>query len=275
MTPEEEAEQTLLARFDGIGVFLAGPANVVMQLAWPEVGYGVLESRVPSGSIKRHPFKRFRTTVAYLDIALRGSEEMRAAYREAINKQHRQVFSTPESPVRYNAFSRDLQLWVASCLYYGTRDAHVTLHGPMTEQEEELLLRACGRYGTTLQMPAELWHPDRASFERYWEAGVERITIDPPVREFLDYILAAQMLPFPLDRLLGPALLWANTGFLPAPFRDAMGLEWSATDERAFRLLTRTLGRTISPLPSSVRLAPIALTSADVRLRRKLGLSLT
>ncbi len=41
---------------------LAGPANVIMQLARPGVGYGVLESRVESGRVDRHPIKRARTT---------------------------------------------------------------------------------------------------------------------------------------------------------------------------------------------------------------------
>jgi uncharacterized protein (DUF2236 family) len=36
---------------------LAGPANVVMQLARPGVGYGVLESRVESGRLDLHPIK--------------------------------------------------------------------------------------------------------------------------------------------------------------------------------------------------------------------------
>ncbi|MBI3689779.1 MAG: hypothetical protein HY239_03655, partial [Mycolicibacterium aromaticivorans] len=34
---------------------LAGPANVIMELALPGVGYGVMESRVESGRADRHP----------------------------------------------------------------------------------------------------------------------------------------------------------------------------------------------------------------------------
>src|SRR5215211_6919261 len=33
---------------------LAGPANVIMQLSQPGVGYGVMESRVESGRVDRH-----------------------------------------------------------------------------------------------------------------------------------------------------------------------------------------------------------------------------
>ena len=41
---------------------LASTANVVMQLAQPPVGYGVLESKVASGQVMRHPVRRIRTT---------------------------------------------------------------------------------------------------------------------------------------------------------------------------------------------------------------------
>lgn len=94
-------------------------ANVAMQLGWPEVAYGVIESKVESGALMKHPWKRLRTTEQYLAVALLGTDEERAAYREAINSAHRHVRSTETSPVKYNAFNRELQLWVAACLYIG------------------------------------------------------------------------------------------------------------------------------------------------------------
>ena len=54
--------------------FAAAAANVVMQLAWPAVGYGVVESKVDSGSILKHPWKRLRTTSQYLAVAVFGSD---------------------------------------------------------------------------------------------------------------------------------------------------------------------------------------------------------
>ena len=77
--------------------FAAAAANVVMQLAWPEVGYGVVESKVDAGSILKHPWKRLRTTSQYLAVAVFGSEQDRAAFREAVDGAHRQVISTPEA----------------------------------------------------------------------------------------------------------------------------------------------------------------------------------
>ncbi len=103
---------------------LAGPANVIMQLARPGVGYGVLESRVESGQLDLHPIKLARTTFTYLAVATAGSDAQKAAFRGAVNRAHAQVYSTPDSPVQYNAFDVDLQLWVGACLYKGGLDIH-------------------------------------------------------------------------------------------------------------------------------------------------------
>ena len=49
--------------------FLGSAANVIMQLGWREVGYGVVESSVDSGNVMLHPWKRLRTTISYLVVA--------------------------------------------------------------------------------------------------------------------------------------------------------------------------------------------------------------
>jgi uncharacterized protein (DUF2236 family) len=87
--------------------------NVIMQLALPGVGYGVLESPVDSGNVYKHPFKRARTTGTYLAATI-GTESDRQLIRAAVDTAHRQVRSTSSSPVSYHAFDPGLQLWVAA-----------------------------------------------------------------------------------------------------------------------------------------------------------------
>jgi uncharacterized protein (DUF2236 family) len=269
----ERAEEIALMRrkLDGVVAFMAGPANVAMQLGWPEVGYGVVESRVESGQATRHPFKRFRTTIGYIGVAMLGNHQQRLAYRQAINGQHRQVRSTPESPVKYNAFNRDLQLWVASCLYYGSLDAFTRMHGPLTSDEELIMLRAGARFGTTLQVPAEMWHRTPAEFWTYWEEGLARVSIDDRVGDYLRSLLRTDLLPSPLDRIYGPLNQWLNAGFLPAPIRDQLGLTWSERDERRHARLMRVLGAVSRPLPHVVRAFPINTMMWNLELRRRLG----
>lgn len=266
------AEEIALLRrkLDGVVVFMTGPANVTLQLAWPEVGYGVVESRVHSGQATRHPFKRFRTTIGYIGVALLGDHELRVAYRQAVNGQHRQVRSTADSPVKYNAFNRDLQLWVASCIHYGLVDSITRMHGPLTHEEEVVLLRASARLGTTLQVPADMWHRTPQDFWAYWEEGLERADIDERVGDYLRSLLRVDLLPAPLDRI-GPLFAWMNTGFLPESIRDQLGLEWTDKDERRHAKMLRTLGAISRPLPHTLRLYPTNAMMWNLRLRHRLG----
>lgn len=267
-----DAQRKLLnRRTDGIAVFLAGPANVCIQLALRPVGRGVVESTVHSGSVYRHPLKRFRTTIGYLDVAMRGDDQLRADYRHAVNGSHRPVRSGPDSPVKYNAFNRDLQLWVASCIFYGFRDSMTRMRGPLSADEEELLLQACSRLATTLQVPAEMWHADRTAFEAYWADGLAKIEIDDETKDYLLGIVDARILPAPLARLFGPPMRFFNTGYLPPEVRAALGLTWTDRQERRFNAILRFLGRVSRPFPPVVRRVPMNWMTLNLRARRALG----
>src|ERR1700678_2526239 len=135
---------------------LAGPANVIMQLARPGVGYGVMESRVDSGRIDLHPIKRARTTFTYLAVATAGSDAQKEAFRRAVNRAHAQVYSTAESPVQYNAFDLDLHLWVGACLYKGGVDIHRIFIGELGADDAERSYRDGMTLATTLQVPPEM-----------------------------------------------------------------------------------------------------------------------
>src|ERR1700756_273651 len=172
---------------------LAGQANVIMQLARPGVGYGVVESRVESGRVDRHPIKRARTTFTYLAVAIAGSEAQKEAFRQAVNRAHAQVYSTPASPVQYNAFDVDLQLWVAACLYKGSVDIHRISSGDLDGGNPVRHYREGMTLATTLQVPPEMWPADRAAFDRYWQESLAKVHIDDAVRDYLYPIAASRI----------------------------------------------------------------------------------
>jgi uncharacterized protein (DUF2236 family) len=252
---------------------LAGPANVIMQLSRPGVGYGVVESRVESGRVDLHPIKRARTTFTYLAVATRGSAAQKAAFRTAVNKAHAQVYSTDESPVRYHAFDKELQLWVAACLYKGAVDIYRIFVGEMDDEVADAHYREGMALGTTLQVPAHMWPADRAAFDEYWRTSLDAVHIDDTVREYLYPIAASRLaglrLPGPLQRWNEELALLITTGFLPQRFRDEMRLPWDAARQRRFDRLMAVL-RTINDLlPRPLRQFPfnVLLTDLDWRLR--------
>ena len=254
---------------------LLGPANVIMQLARPGVGYGVMESRVESGRVDLHPIKRARTTFTYLAVAMAGSDGQKAAFRRAVNRAHAQVYSTPDSPVEYNAFDPDLQLWVAACLYKGGVDFYRMFVGELDEQDADRHYRDGMALGTTLQVPPEMWPPDRAAFDRYWQDQLDKVHIDDSVRDYLYPIAVGRVravtLPESLRRLPERLALLLTTGFLPQRFRDEMRFSWDAAKQRRFDRLIAVLRTMNNVLPRFVRRFPFNVLLWDLDRRIKAG----
>jgi uncharacterized protein (DUF2236 family) len=253
---------------------LAGPANVIMQLARPAVGYGVMESRVESGRVDLHPIKRARTTFTYLVVAANGTEEQKAAFRRAVNRAHAQVYSLPDSPMAYNAFDLDLQLWVGACLYKGAVDVYRMFVGEMDDETADTHYREGMALGTTLQVPPQMWPADRAAFDEYWRTSLEKVHIDDAVRNYL-YPIAVARAAMPLPRLIRKPLenfaLLITTGFLPQRFRDEMRLPWDARRQRRFDRLISVLRIANSVVPKFIRQFPFNVLLRDLDWRIKTG----
>jgi uncharacterized protein (DUF2236 family) len=250
----------------GFGL-IAGAANVIMQLSRLPVGHGVAESTVESGQVFRHPVKRLRTTVTYLAVAMEGTEAERAAYRAAVDGQHRQVRSTPRSPVQYNAFDRDLQLWVAACLYKGIEDLVAILFPDASEASRDTIYQESARLATTLQVPDAMWPADRDAFARYWKEGVEQIEVDDTVRAYLDKVATVAFLPKPISTVFGPINKFVTVGFLPPEFREQMHYRWTPAQQRRFDRIVTAGARVTMLLPRPIRNFPNNVYLWDMRRR--------
>ncbi|WP_326547623.1 oxygenase MpaB family protein [Mycolicibacterium sp. ND9-15] len=247
--------------------FAGAAANVVMQLSWPEVGHGVAESKVDSGNLLKHPWKRARTTLQYLAVAVLGTPDDRCAFREAVDAAHRYVKSTAESPVRYNAFDRNLQMWVAACLFVGLEDTYQLLRGQMTAEQAEQFYRSAWPLGTTLQVTEDQWPPTRAEFDEYWRTGCERVSIDDRVREHLLHMLNLRMINPLLGLPFRPLLKFLTAGFLAPVFRDAMGLRWNRFRQLLFESLFLLVAFVNRFMPVFLRQGGSYVLLADVRRR--------
>ncbi|WP_082943834.1 oxygenase MpaB family protein [Mycobacterium sp. 1274761.0] len=261
----------------GVGL-LAGAANVIMQLSRPGVGYGVMESRVESGRIDRHPIKRARTTFTYLAVAAQGTPEQQAAFRRAVNRAHAQVYSTEESPVSYHAFDPDLQMWVGACMYKGIIDIYNVFVGEVDDAAAAQLFEEGIALGTMLQVPREKWPADQTAFDRYWEESMEKVHIDDAVRDFLWPIAAGRVrgakIPAPIQRRLDDFNLLITGGFLPQRFREEMRLEWDSDKQRRFEKLIKRIRFVNDRLPRFLREFPFNVLLKDLDWRIRTGRAL-
>lgn len=249
---------------------LAGAANVIMQLAWLPVGHGVAKSTVDSGRLDKRPLKRTRTTFSYVMVAMLGTDEERAAMRREVNRSHRQVHSKPGDPVKYNAFDRELQLWVAACLAWGVEDIYTKLYGAPDEATADAMYRHAARFGTTLQVPEDMWPPDRAAFKEYWEAGLAKVEMDDTTRTYLTEFVELGFLPWPF-RTLGPVNKFFTTGFLPQRFRDELRLPWDDARQQRFDRIVKNLATLNRALPRPLREFPWNVYWWDLRRRIRTG----
>ncbi len=254
------------------GLALAGAgANVIMQLSRLPIGHAVAQSKVPSGSLSKHPIKRTRTTLGYIMIALFGTDHEREVLRAEVNAQHRLVRSGDGDAVAYDAFDPELQLWVAACMYRGSLDAINFIRGDPDDAERSIMLQHCARFATTLQVPATMWPHDQAAFDDYWNGAVQGIGVDDVTREFLLGIASLKFLPRPLARVLGPLHLFLTKGFLPEAFRSQLGLEWTPLQQSTFERCTATARVVNRSLPRSVRQFPWNVIEFDTRRRIRRG----
>lgn len=253
-------------------------ANVIMQLALPSVGQGVVHSTVDSGRADLHPIKRARTTGAYLAVAAFGNDDDRAFVRESVRRIHAHVVSVPGAPVAYSANSPALQLWVAVCLLKYFVDQHELLHGPLGDDEFRHVLHDGATLGTTLNVRPESWPTTRAEYDDLWQAGVESISMNDEVRTYLTHLAELSFLEIRLGkigrlihRVFGRSFELVTRGALPPEFREIMHYEWTATDQRRF---DRYLGnlRRVHRLTPGLWGLPWRMYLVDMRVRRRLGL---
>ncbi|AZG46837.1 oxygenase MpaB family protein [Gordonia insulae] len=261
----------------GLGPTIAG-ANVIMQLANPKVGHGVVESRVDSGSAVKHPIKRSRTTGTFLAVALLGDARDRAYVHDELQRVHEQVYSTSTSPVRYSANDSRLQLWVAVCLLKYFIDQYELLYGPLSADERENVVADSRWLGTSLNVRDDQWPSSYRELHDYWQAQLDDLTIDPPVRELLQRLSDLSFLSYRMGpagtvahKVLGRPMNYLIKAGLPPEFRAMMNWRWSTADEWHYERAL-AIARIVDPAVGRVMRGLLQAYVYDMRLRRRLGL---
>ena len=250
----------------GIGL-LAGPANVIMQLARPGIGYGVKDSRVESGRVDRHPIKRARTTFTYIAVAISGTDDQKAAFRRAVNRAHAQVYSRPDrsrwpttrSTPTCNCGSRRA-CTRASSTCTGSSSARWTTKPPTstTTTLHGAGHHAAGAAGDVAEGPRGV---RRVLARSRWT----RCTSTTPSATTS---IRSRRAGRRCRCRAGCGGRWTSfgllitTGFLPQRFRDEMRLPWDARRQRRFDRLMKAIRVVNNLAPKFVRRVPVQRAAA-------------
>ncbi len=239
-----------LADIGAEGVLLAGAGRaILLQLANPAVGHGVAEH---SNFVAR-PLDRFRATLTYVYAVRYGTDAQVAAVRRNVNRAHAPVRRQPGGASHgYSAFDAQAQLWVVATLYDTAVIIYEKIYGPLDDEDAERMYRDYARLGTVLQLPADLWPPDRAAFREYWDARLQSLEPDAVAVSVGRDLLYPPTGPLWL-RISMPFIRFITAGLLPDHLRRGYGLPWSERHSRLFDRTTRWSAVVYPRLPQAVR----------------------
>lgn len=232
------------------GVLLAaGGRSILLQLADPAIGHGVANHSDFAG----RPLDRLNGTLSYVYAIACGTAEEAATARRRVNHAHAPVHSPGGggSPA-YNAFTPELQLWVAATLYDSAITMHELVYGSLDDQVAEDLYQEYASLGTALQVPPGLWPRDRAAFRVYWNDRITQLRTDAATRDVARQLLHSRAMPF-WPRLTLPLVRLMTAGLLPADVRELFGLAWSPAAGRRFDRVVRVTRVVYPALPRRLR----------------------
>ncbi|MGP3999800.1 oxygenase MpaB family protein [Streptomyces sp. 8N706] len=247
---------------------MALPAALTMQVAHPAVGAGVDDHSV----FRTDPWGRAERSLASVQRWVYGGEAAAEEGRR-LRRLHGAIRGTDAHGRPYHALTPANYTWVHATGFPVYRHAQRMLgRRPYTEAQEHRL------YAEWLQVGRVLGIDDRdvpQTVEEFWpyyrqrlgelEATVvvrELVATDVPVPP-------PDRGPRPLRRavravwpLLLPPLLrvrrFLTIGLMPPDAREAIGLEWSARQERRLRRLGRVVSVVVPLLPERLRYLPYA-----------------
>lgn len=227
----------------------AGGRSILLQLADPAIGHGVARH----SDFASRPLDRLRGTLTYVYAVTFGTPEEAAAATRTVNRAHGPVHGDAGAGrPAYNAFTPELQLWVAATLYDSAITMHELIYGPLDDAVAERVYQDYAELGTALQVPPEMWPRDRAAFRLYWNEHLTRLRTDATTRAVAAQLLHPATGPIwlrlgmPLGRLL-------TVGLLPPEVRALFDLPWSDASQRRFDRTIRVIATVYPALPRRLR----------------------
>ncbi|WP_406390481.1 oxygenase MpaB family protein [Streptomyces sp. NBC_00887] len=247
------------------------PAALTLQVAHPAVGAGVDEHSV----FRTDPWGRGERSLRSLQLWVYGGEEAAAEGRR-LRKLHRTIQGTDTRGRRYHALAPANYAWVHATGFPVYQHAARYLVRPLTGAQERALYREWLQVGRILgihdrDMPQtieEFWPYYRKMLADEIEATTvvrELVAVDSPVPP-------PDRGPWPVRLLLAamwPVLLpplarfrsFITVGLMPPDAREAIGLDWTAAQERHLRRLCAVVRLVVPLLPERLRYLPRARTA--------------
>ncbi|MFG2888868.1 oxygenase MpaB family protein [Streptomyces sp. NPDC048248] len=251
-----------------IRILLTLPAALTMQVAHPAVSAGVDEHSV----FRTDPWGRGERSLLSLQLWVYGGPGAAEEGRR-LRRLHKVIQGTDAHGRKYHALTPAHYAWVHATGYPVFLHAQNYLGRPFTQAQERQLYAEWLRVGRVLGIHDRDMPQTIEAFWPYYrgvlDGELEKTVV---VRELTATDLR---LPVPdrgpavlrtLLRTIWPVLLpllvrfrrFVTIGLMPPDARDAIGLEWSESQERRLRRLGRVVRAVVPVLPERLRFLPVA-----------------
>jgi uncharacterized protein (DUF2236 family) len=244
---------SLIRRVNAEPVVLFGAGRaLLLQVAHPAVAQAVADHDTFPGN----PFGRLFGTVDAMYSVVFGSEALATAVGDRVHALHERVVGAT-----YRANDMENLVWVHATLCDSVLAAHARFGRALDAD-------ATGRYLDEMKIVAELFGVPRSAlpstacdFREYVDATVATLGVTDVGRQ-----LAAQIVspPFALPVALSLALPIAlhrlvSIGTTPTRLRRALGLPWSAAEERLLDATAFASRAAFTLIPRALRVAPVGV----------------
>lgn len=261
--------------FGDMRATLLGPSVLVLQVAHPTVGAGVLEH----SDYKNDPWGRLVRTFLSLSTLIYGGPSAAKAEADRLREMHRTFRGVDVKGRRYHALNPEAYAWVHATLVKGAVDAHEMFGRPLPSQLLTEYYRELRQVGRLLGLPERHLPPDWPSFLAYYEDKVaERLEENRAVWDVINSVrepakptrLLPDLLWRPFALLAGRNAYLVTVGTLPIQVRERLGLPWTSMEQRRLRRYAVLVRCLMAAVPPPLRCAP-ALTMAYWNSRRTAG----
>ncbi|KAF9893529.1 hypothetical protein FE257_010841 [Aspergillus nanangensis] len=211
------AEPTTLRTFVENDIYLLGGQYAILcQFAQPALAKGSFKHSDFASRI----YQRLRNTSRFINAAVFGTHEEKAAIFSVIHKYHARVKGAD-----YDANDPELHRWTAATLFVAIVVVHEAFFGKMSHGEIEALYRESAVFGTSLRMPPEMWPESLDAFWRYWNYNLETLVVTDEARKLCgDLLYPTTGLPVWM-RMVAPFARIATVNWLPERLAREYGLQ--------------------------------------------------
>ncbi|MHB8694191.1 MAG: oxygenase MpaB family protein [Solirubrobacteraceae bacterium] len=238
--------------FNDIRVAPTAGYAVLLQVAYPTVGYGVHQY----SSFTRDPWGRLLRTLDYVHGTISGGPELAGSIGARVRAMHRTIKGERDDGVRYSAMEPEAFAWVHATLAQAAIEGHRRFATPLTRAQQQELWTQWRDVGRLVGVRYRDLPETIEGFDEYVaEVFATKLAWTPAIPEVMGTprISGSPHPAVPAFAWKPVALLGAQqfrvltTGLLPPELRLRLRLPYSGPDAAIFRA-HELISRTSAPL---------------------------